>query len=168
MKQTKLMSKLVLAALIVTTVAFSAITVPSVVVFAQPGPPEGVGGGPPIPDNSITSEKIVDGEVQTEDIADGAVTAEKLADGAGGGDVQLSIHAVLASTTIPPGEDRSVDADCPSGELNTGGGYYSTSPDLNVWRNQPVFGDSWGASATNRGSQNADLTAFAMCLDTSP
>lgn len=166
MRQIELMSKKLMLPLVETIVAFSAMTtVPAVV--AQPGPPEGVGGGgPPIPDNSVTSEKIVDGEVQTEDIADGAVTSEKLAEGAGG--VQLSIHAVLASVTIPPGEDRSVDADCPLGELNTGGGYYSISPNVNVWRNQPVFGDSWGASATNSGSQAADLTAFAMCLDTSP
>jgi hypothetical protein len=162
MKQIELTSKIVLA--LIAIVAFSAMTVPAVV--AQPGPPQGVGGGPPIPNGSITSEMIGDGEVQTQDIADGAVTSEKLAEGAGG--VQLAIHAVLASVTIPPGEARSVDADCPSGELNTGGGYYSTSPNVNVWRNQPVFGDSWGASATNSGSQAADLTAFAMCLDTSP
>jgi hypothetical protein len=167
MKQINLMSKFVLAALIATTVAFSTLTVP--VVVAQQGPPQGVGGGPPIPDNSVTSESIQDGAVQTEDIEDGAVTSAKLAEGAGGG-VPPTINEAVATVTILPGASRSVEANCPSGDLRTGGGYFhDPSENLDVFQNQPIGGEnSWGAGAINRGSQNALLLAFAICLDTSP
>ncbi len=176
MRQTELTTKLVLA--LIAMVAFSATTVPAVV--AQPGLPDGVGGGPPIPDNSVTSEKIVDGEVQTEDIADGAVTSAKIEDGTIQSEdivdgvippgVQPTINEVVATVTIPAGESRSVQADCPSGELRTGGGYFhDVSENLDVFQNQPIGGEnSWGAGAINRGSQDALLLAFAVCLDTSP
>lgn len=184
MRKIELTSKLVLA-LIATIVAFSAMTAPSVV--AQPGPPQGVGGGPPIPDNSVTSEKIVDGEVQTEDIADGAVTSAKIADGtiqeqdiadgvipSDGGAGQLVVtERSEVSEGVNPNTNVLIGVNCNSDEIPTGGGFGGFGFGDEVWVQSSSKGGSegngWQVALTYvSGPVPRDVTVYAECAKIVP
>ena len=154
MQKVELTSKLVLAALI-ATVVFSAITVPSVVAQST--------SSPPIRANSVTSGSIKDGEVKTQDLADDAVTSAKIADGA----INLNVHQVKGEIiTVDPGIGNTAFADCPDGEILTGGGFVIGYPIQVTLNAQHPNGDNaWAVTGFNEASTERDMQAFAYCLD---
>ena len=137
MKQIELMSKLVLA--LIAIVVFSAITVPVV-------------AAPNIPSNFITSEMIKDGEVKTQDLATGAI--------------QLNVHTVKGDGVIIGPHDGGQDiAECPAGEIVTGGGFFSQSI-VRTFVSVPGDENEWAVSGINDDDNNPQtLTAFALCVD---
>lgn len=178
MRQIELTSKFVLAALVATIVAFSAITVPSVV--AQSGPPQDGGGGPP--DDFITSEMIGDGEVQTQDLADGAVTSAKIADGtieeediadgvipSGGTQPRLYIVSELFHV---PADDPSVffQVPCEEGDQVTGGGFSSSNTNAIVVHSSPSSDGSTWQVGVNAATLTFEVlfSVDAICLDLTP
>ena len=154
MKKVEFTSKLVLA-LIATVVVFSAMTVPSVVAQST--------SSPPIRANSVTSGSIKDGEVKTADLANDAVTTEKIADGA----INLNIHEVDGEVlTLNPGVGSTAFADCPDGEILTGGGFVIGYPIQVTLNAQHPNGDNaWAVTGFNEASTERDMQAFAYCLD---
>jgi hypothetical protein len=154
MRQIELTSKLVVA-LISIVVVFSAMTVPSVVAQSTTSPP--------IRANSVTSGSIKDGEVKTQDLANEAVTTEKIADGA----INLNIHEVDGEVlTLNPGVGSTAFADCPDGEILTGGGFLAGYPIQVTLSKQRANGDNaWAVTGVNEASTDRDMQAFAYCLD---
>lgn len=153
MKQIELTSKLVVA-LIAVVVASAMISAP---VIAQQS-------APPIRDNSVTSASIKDGEVKTADLADGAVTSAKIADDA----ITLNVHEVEGEVlTLDPGRTGTAFADCPDGEILTGGGFETDYPVHVATSQGRGNGDNaWAVEGANdAGSIPLHMQAFAYCLD---
>ena len=106
---------------------------------------------------------ICNGCVGTSDIADGAVTTSKLASGA----IQLDVHRVQADLTLGHGQVGSVDIDCPSGEILTGGGFTTVNyaPVLHSFPNDE---NTWRIAAENDDSTaTAGVVGYALCIDPS-
>jgi hypothetical protein len=109
---------------------------------------------------------ICNGCIGTSDIADGAVTTSKLASGA----VKPNIDTVIGSeVSIGPGTTIVAIADCPAGELVTGGGFLS-SPQIRLTESSPISqGKSWAVSGFNEDSTNSHtMRAIAQCMAPSP
>lgn len=77
--------------------------------------------------------------------------------------VSATEDAVSASTTIAPGEDGFVAAECPAGDVLTGGGWGATGG-LAV-SEATFFGKTWRVRAWNVGSnQPEELQSRPVCL----
>jgi hypothetical protein len=112
-------------------------------------------GSNEIGDNAVISQYIVNGEVKTEDIANDAV--------------KPNVHKVQGDgTSIAPGGSGSDTADCPAGEILTGGGFLSTSRIVRVTQNFPFDENTWSVSEVNDGATSSTLFAYAVCIGPSP
>ena len=97
-----------------------------------------------IANNSVTSGKIGNGQVHNADIGGNAVTGSKISDTDGvrsvdivNAEIKPKVHQVLGSVAwIEPGDFGSYDANCPAGEILSGGGFDS-SPFVSVSSNAP-------------------------------
>jgi hypothetical protein len=77
--------------------------------------------------------------------------------------VSATEDPVSASTTIAPGEDGFVAAECPAGDVLTGGGWGATGG-LAV-SEASVFGKTWRVRARNAGStKSEELQSRPVCL----
>jgi hypothetical protein len=106
--------------------------------------------------DSVTTTKIKNGEVKTEDLASDAI--------------QPNVHLVVGNgKEIPPGGVESDVADCPPGEVVTGGGFV-VGDDVVVIASLPNFGDNgWFVRAKNFDTSNGEsLIADALCIGPSP
>ena len=126
--------------------------------------------------------------VQTNDIANGAVTTPKIADDAVtlaklGSDVPTQIVTKVVSvsfTDVPPGEERTAIATCPSGMIATGGAGHATGGQEYSefpWKSgSTTFGfgengttpDEWRVFAKNNGSGEMDVFATVFCAKLVP
>ncbi len=133
---------------------------------------------------TIRSGDILDGEVKTDDLANGAVTNPKLANDAvtsgkikngevktediASGAIQPNVQRVVGDgVTVTPGVDSPASADCPAGEILTGGGF-DTSSLVDVHVSEPFDENTWLVRGFNDGSDDELLTAFALCIGPSP
>jgi hypothetical protein len=181
-RQIELTSKLVLA-LIAVVVASAMVSAP---VIAQQG-----GGGPTPRANSVTSATIIDGEVNTQDLANNAVTSAKIEDGTiqeediaegvipepnggggGGGTVTLDTNRIEGqSIPIAPNAEGTAVADCPDGQVITGGGYVvlegTTTEGTTVTANTQAADDTnrWQVTARAPSDNGSGLIAIAICID---
>jgi hypothetical protein len=86
----------------------------------------------------------------------------------------VNLHIVQATTVLTPGGTDFARANCPSGEVATGGGF-STSGDPGL---EPVESSTgansngvavgWDVEATNNTSQDQNVTAQAECAQVTP
>jgi hypothetical protein len=151
LKQIELTSRLVLAIIGLTSV--SAILVPT---YAVP---------------SIRSVDIVDGEVKTADLANNAVTSGKIKNGEvktediAGGAIQPKVHIVRSpGIEVGVGDAESVNVDCPSGEIVTGGGFV-TGAGIIIEASYPLDENTWRVYADNVGGGVQGFSAYAVCMD---
>jgi hypothetical protein len=150
-----------------------------------------------IADNAVTSGKIGGKQVKTSDIADNAINTAKILDGqVGGADIasqpfgvgtsdinngavntvdiandaiKPNVHIVKGDgTLIAPGGSGTDTADCPAGEILTGGGFSSTSRIVRVIHNFPFDENTWSVAEVNDGATPSTLFAFAICIGPSP
>jgi hypothetical protein len=105
--------------------------------------------------DAVTSTKIKNGEVKTEDLASGAI--------------QLNVHTVIGEgVTIAPGDVAASNAECPAGEILTGGGFVVRG-DVKVTDNIPLEEQNlWHTAGINEGADDGALQAFARCVGPSP
>jgi hypothetical protein len=145
MKQIELTSKLVLAIIGLTSV--SAILVPT---YAVP---------------SVKSADIVNETILSEDIKNGQVNTIDLAPGA----VKPNVHRVQGEgVSVPPGQVVSARADCPSGEIVTGGGIIASNI-AGDFGSFPLDENTWAVNgATDDDSFNGHIIPFAVCMGASP
>ena len=101
------------------------------------------------------SVDIVNGQVKTEDLASGAIN--------------LNIHQARGNEiTLAPGGGGISRADCPSGEILTGGGFSTLYP-VTVYQNFPQDENTWAVTGFNDGgTDNRNLVAIALCAGASP
>ncbi len=160
----ELTSKLVLA-LIAIVVVFSVMTVVPMTASALT-----------IPNGFITSGMIRDGQVKTQDLANDAVTSPKIADGTiqeqdiadgvipdGGGGALPNIHIVTGQAELPGGGGASAMANCPDGEVLTGGGFVAL-PDIKISSSFPLDENTWDVHAESDFASTTTLTAYAICM----
>jgi hypothetical protein len=169
MKQIELTSKLLLAIIALTSV--SAILVPT---YAAPRITSA-----DIVDGTIQSVDIKNGEVKNADLANDAVTTGKIADGtiqeqdiADGviptGDTQLNTHIVEGpQETLTIAQPAVSEADCPPGEILTGGGF-SADFDVHIRANFPSDENTWRVVGQTESSDQEILKGWAICLTPSP
>ena len=100
---------------------------------------------------SIRSADIVDGEVKTVDLAKGAI--------------QLNVHILQKDTLLDNGEFGTVEVNCESGEILTGGGVLSTG--VTVEQSWPKDADTWQVGARDIAGDPAlgSFAAYALCID---
>jgi hypothetical protein len=149
----KKLNKFFITALVAGLVAFSAVlVVPTQLAQALVKTNQ-------IEDNAITSPKIKDGEVKTPDLATAAVTKEKLNPSA----VKLIVTVALKDFSVPAHSSASGFAECNSGEIVTGGGFFLFDDTLIVTQNTPSGVGSWGVTAVNNGDNTELAKALAQC-----
>ena len=106
-------------------------------------------------------------QIGTEDISNKSITREKIEPGAVVPVVNLRSSQVVS---IPPQRDQSAIAVCGTGEVATGGGYITNSPNVTVIFSS--LGDqprpSWVIHAVNNDTVAHDITATVNCLHLSP
>jgi hypothetical protein len=89
---------------------------------------------------------------------------------AASGTIQSNVHMVKGDGgTLPPRSDGGDEADCPSGEILAGGGYHSTSAEVNVYENFPLDENTWIVAGFNEAPVgSATITAYALCIGQQP
>ena len=106
-------------------------------------------------------------QIGTDDISNKSITREKIEPGAVIPVVNLRSSEVVS---IPPQRDQSAIAVCSTGEVATGGGYISNSPNVTVTFSS--LGDqprpSWVIHAVNNDTVAHNITATVICLHLSP
>ncbi|HEY7228140.1 MAG TPA: hypothetical protein VH481_08445 [Nitrososphaeraceae archaeon] len=106
-------------------------------------------------------------QIGTEDISNRSITREKIEPSAVVPVVSLRSSKVVS---IPPQQDESAVAGCSDGEVATGGGYITNSPNVTVTFSS--LGDepklSWVIHAVNTDTVAHNITATVICLHLSP
>jgi len=117
--------------------------------------------------DSGTSQAYKIRQIGTEDISNKSITREKIEPGAVVPIVNPRSSEVVS---IPPQRDQSAIAVCSTGEVATGGGYITNSPNVTVTFSS--LGDqprpSWVIHAVNNDTVAHDITATVICLHLSP
>jgi hypothetical protein len=114
--------------------------------------------------SGVRSVDIVNGQVTSADIADGTITSTDIASGA----IQLNVHEVQDDfVTVPPGQSGFDTADCPPGEIVTGGGFTSAIS-ARVIYSQAEDEDTWGVEAINESDLEMTMAAAAICAGPMP
>jgi hypothetical protein len=140
-------------------------------------------GSSDIADNSILSADISNGRIFSEDIRDGQVGSVDIGTGqvasvdiqdngitsADLGNVVTRVQA--AEVTIAPGTSKSQTADCPSGQIVTGGGFFTSffsndaKPRFHLLNSYPVDANTWIIEAFNADTTTSvALIPFALCV----
>lgn len=130
---------------------------------------------PKLAAGSVSSANIGAGQVATGNIADGAVSTQKISPGA----IPPKAGFVTSSpASIQPGgvTSNGAQADCPSGDVATDGGYTTDIPSngqIIVHASVPITQGGiplgWGASAFNTSPDTAgSTTAWVVCAQPSP
>jgi hypothetical protein len=119
-----------------------------------------------IADNTILSVDIGNGQVRTEDIGAGQVRIGDIANDA----VQPNIQMIRVVGSIGPNNYAQVLADCPTGTVVTGGGFWHDTENRNidVYSSYPVDSDTWRVAAFNFGMVGAVLISYAQCIGPMP
>jgi hypothetical protein len=139
-----------------------------------------------IANNAVGSAKIGSGQVGNTDIATSAVTTSKISDTNGvysvdivdgqvgtadlaSGAIKPIIHSNFGSfVSLGSGESAGTFADCPSGEIITGGGFDSTKNNLRTHNEYPQDADTWVVYGVNEGTDTLSFAAKAICMGPSP
>lgn len=83
-----------------------------------------------------------------------------------GGGIQLNVHIVKEGPRVIPGQSgNSVNVDCPSGEILTGGGYLANGENVISSKNYPLDENTWHVAAYNPNVLDSSFTAYALCID---
>jgi hypothetical protein len=111
---------------------------------------------PKLANDAVTSGKIKNGEVKAEDIAPGVIPS---------GGIQLNVHIVEGPlNTLEALQTGDSVADCPEGEILTGGGW-SGQAGAKVRTNAPLDENTWRVLADNEVAGKQTLQAYAFCID---
>jgi hypothetical protein len=76
-----------------------------------------------------------------------------------------SRSVVTGATTVPPGDDVTALATCPSGRVVLGGGgrYSGSSTEVTIQSSQFGTSSTWAVDMVNRSSANVSVKAYAVC-----
>jgi hypothetical protein len=136
--------------------------------------------------DAITSSKIKAGEVKNSDLASSAVTTGKISDTAGVQSVDIvngqvktediandaikpNVHIVLGNADfVSNGEIARSDANCPSGEILTGGGV-GAGDNMRIIKSYPLDVNTWHAAGFNNAViDDGFVQSYAICIGPSP
>jgi hypothetical protein len=110
----------------------------------------------------VQSVDIVNGQVKSEDIADGTITSTDIASGT----IDLDVVPRQGGTVnIVAGETGVATANCETGEILSGGGFFGTADTVHVTISRPLDLATWQVVAFNDSTQGVSLTAYALCID---
>jgi hypothetical protein len=112
-----------------------------------------------IRNSQVASVDIANGQVASVDIQDNGITSADL------GNVVTIVKG--SAFGISPGASNSGQADCPSGKILTGGGFFVTgfgSHLVHVTQSYPQDSNTWSVGGFNSGTQPSDLTPYALCV----
>ena len=68
---------------------------------------------------------------------------------------------------VLPGSVNTAYANCPTGEIVTGGGFEAQAGEIDIEQNEPYDSDTWTVSGHNRITLERALTPIALCIDPS-
>ena len=116
-----------------------------------------------IRDGQVGSADIGTGQVASVDIQDGTITKDDIAPGS----LPATVHIPQQARTVPPNEAAAAEAFCSPGSIITGGGFWIESSNMEVSYNAPIA-NSWAVTAHNPNAEEAEVVAYAICLNNIP
>jgi len=95
-----------------------------------------------------------------------AVSAVSIASAAPPGPAGLTQRIETVTTTIPPNQHTTVEAQCAADEILTGGGYVvaSIGPDDKVFANTPAPNNTWHVEIFNGTAFGLLVSVSAVCI----
>lgn len=128
----------------------SAIGLTAVVVLMSAGAAQSLSGT-----NTVDSGDIIDGQITSADVKNNSIY---------GADIYPGRQIVSAARAIPADAVLAYGSvDCPTGTTLSGGGFRSSTDDLEIMSSYPSDSNTWTIAADNYDDAAHTMYVFAIC-----